>query len=112
MRTLDEHLCSDKQCEKLIELGFEEEYTISLYYELSYLTSRKDGILRSQALDFFRDKGWDFQIGSHLNKGYWFACSINSYGYTFHNFIKEYPEAESTLIDKLIEIQMGVQNGK
>jgi len=112
MRKLEEHFCTYEQAQNLIKLGLsQDKYGLSVEQygtdEFGY-----SGFLRSQALDFFRDKGYDFQIGSHLNKGYWFACSINSYGYALPNFKRTYPEAESALIDKLIELEKEAQNGK
>lgn len=111
MRKLEEYLCSDKQCEKLIELGFEEEDTVSLCYEASFLTSREDGILRSQALDFFRDNGYIHITPCTTMGNYWFRLVKNYFVYRTEQF-ETYHEAESALIDKLIELEMEVQNGK
>lgn len=112
MRELKDYFCTFTQKHQLLDLGFDGDsniITAEYYYNIS---TPFEGILRSQALDYFRELGWDFQIGSHLTKGYWFVCAIKGCGYALPNFIKEYHEAESALIDKLIELQKEARNEK
>ena len=116
MRELEEHFCTYTQTQKLMSLGLigiEHLKHITPSNEILYQLSESclGAILRSQALDFFRDKGLDFHIGGYSSKGFWFGCYKNNEGYCSPNF-KLYHEAESALIDKLIELEMDVQNGK
>ena len=118
MRKLEEHFCTFEQEEKLINLGFD-------HHQKVYVTDRETNyiILRSQALDFFRDKGYKCAISPFIldDKNEVPYIADNTFGYFIfknHKFVfdgvdfETYPEAESALIDKLIEIQMEVQNGK
>lgn len=124
MRKLEEHFCTYSQTLALKKLGFDEP-CLGFYAELrnpnegvlviEKCQNNNDGLLaplRSQALDFFRDKGYTFNSGLVTNEG--------KYAYDVVNHQLDYltatfdtcPEAESALIDKLIELEMGVQNGK
>lgn len=119
MTELKDYFCDYEQTQELIKLGLKDYKSLMVWNkENGVLKLGNSGVftiarapLRSQALDFFRDLGWDFQIGRHLTKGYWFACAIKGCGYALPNFIKEYHEAESALIDKLIELEMEARNG-
>lgn len=121
MRELKDYFCNFEQSQEIKQLGFDEQ-TFYAYAKFGAIYARLgknsniDGgsisaPLRSQALDYFMELGWDFQIVRHLTKGYWFACAIKGCGYALPNFIKEYHEAESALIDKLIELEKEARNG-
>lgn len=123
MRELKDYFCTETQSEKLKELGFNEK-CIGYWYtenesnrkidyqvcDLIFLGDEPDYVLaplRSQALDFFRDKGWQFAIKC-LNKMYWYEIYIGD-SISFDENITEdglydYHVSESALIDKLIEL--------
>lgn len=103
MRKLEEHFCTYEQREALIELGLnEEEHELSCEYYNLHVTPFA-GFLRSQALDFFRDKSISYQ---------WLIDRDYSKYFRPNNEFETFAEAESALIDKLIEIEMEAQNGK
>ena len=127
MRKLEEHFCSIMQSQELIKLGC--NYTalaVSLGSTLRQVPINYKPhpveikmFLRSQALDFFRDKK---MLGEIMAIDDW---NVYTYGIWLEDcmspFFKvetgtgeyiTYHEAESALIDKLIELEMEVQNGK
>ena len=115
MRELKDYFCTETQTKKLIELGFDGDmYIISAeYYYI--LSIPFNGILRSQALDFFRDKGYEHFVTPFTQEDSRFEIYVadDTYGYYIFKS-KEYAidavdfctyhEAESALIDKLIEL--------
>ena len=112
MRKLEEHFCTYKQAESIIDLGYEQNFIV-LRESLDEAAPTHAGVLRSQALDFFRDKGWQFAIKC-LDKMYWYEIYIGD-SISFDENITEdglydYHVSESALIDKLIELEMEVQN--
>jgi len=102
MRELKDYFCTFTQKQKLIELGFDGDAHIisaEYYYKID---TPFEGILRSQALDFFRDKGESYKwlIDRDYQK---YIKPDNKY--------ETVEEAESALIDKLIELETEAQHG-
>jgi hypothetical protein len=68
--------------------------------------------LKSQALKWFRDKGFDFAtVEKYKEKGKFYGGYINKpgerFGNSFGSNFKTYEESESACIDRLIEIIKG-----
>jgi hypothetical protein len=122
MRKIEEHFCTYEQAESIIDLGYEQNFIV-LRESLDESAPTHAGVLRSQALDFFRDKRYECAISPFVLVGKSEVPYIadNTFGYFIfknHKFVFdevdfETPrEAESALIDKLIELEMEAQNGK
>lgn len=135
MRELKDYFCNYEQSKELKALGFNEPcvFVYNSYKQLKgVITSSIDGDyvkidkwddrllapLRSQALDFFRDKkilgevrsvdSWDsytygIWMEDCMSPFFEVQIGINEYS-TYH-------EAESALIDKLIELEKEAHNG-
>ena len=118
MRELKDYFCTYEQTQELIKIGLsKEKYGLSVE---QYGTNKFKyiGFLRSQALDFFMDKkmlgevraldGWD-----NFTFSIWFEDSMAPFFKVTTEFIefKTYHEAESALIDKLIELEKDARNG-
>jgi hypothetical protein len=112
-----EEYFEDNQC--VSEWAYEEPFKINT--ELDHLTDKFNADddehyeysvavpLKSQALKWFRDKGFDFAtVEKYKEKGKFYGGYINKpgerFGNSFGSNFKTYEEAESACIDKLIEI--------
>ena len=105
MRELKDYFCTFKQENELFKIGFDTSQKIYIKHDvLRYV------ILRSQALDYFRELGYKIVINQN-KRGHWYE--IEKYGITrtqggwhTHEF------AESKAILRLIELEKEARNGK
>lgn len=113
MRELKDYFCTFTQKQQLLDLGFDGDshiITAEYYYNIS---TPFEGILRNQALDFFRDLGYK-AIKPMYNKSkrcHWFRFYYKNVQY---HTLKQptYHHAESALIGKLIELEKEARNEK
>lgn len=109
MRELKDYFCTFTQKQQLLDLGFDGDsniITAEYYYNIS---TPFEGILRSQALDYFRGLG--YKIVVNQNKP-WHWYEIEKDGLTrtqvgWHT----YEFAESEAISRLIELEKEARNG-
>lgn len=104
MRELKDYFCNYEQTQDLLKLGLSEKYGISAeQYETAEFGY--SGFLRSQALDYFRELGYMPQIRGIEAKWYVIDKVDSRYrAITADKNYQTYHEAESALIDKLIEL--------
>ena len=109
MRELKDYFCNVEQTQDLIKLGLSEKYGISAeQYETAEFGY--SGFLRSQALDYFRS---GYSWGELRCDDFYFVVYKNETAkYFFTEKQKTYHEAESALIDKLIELEKEARNEK
>lgn len=108
MRELKDYFCNYDQAQDLIKLGLSEKYGISAeQYETAEFGY--SGFLRSQALDFFRRRYLWSEYS--CNKVYFVVYINGTTKYFYTEKHKTYHEAESALIDKLIELEKEARNG-
>ena len=112
MRELKDYFCTFAQKQQLLDLGFDgDSYIISAEYYYN-ISTPFEGILRSQALDYFRELGYMLQIRGIEAKWYVIDKVDSRYrAITADKNYQTYHEAESALIDKLIELQKEARNG-
>ena len=115
MRELKDYFCTYEQTKELMKLGL-----IGIWH-LKHITPKNEipyqisenclgAILRSQALDYFRS---GYSWGELRCDDFYFVVYINETAkYFFTEKQKTYHEAESALIDKLIELEKEARNGK
>lgn len=114
MRELKDYFCTYEQTQELMSLGLigvEHLKHITPKNEILYQLSESclGAILRSQALDFFRELGYKFTI--HQNgKGHWYDIQTEDTIRIQPDWHK-YHECESMLIDRLIELEKEARNG-
>jgi len=126
MRELKDYFCNAEQSKELIELGFNGAVLavhlgsnlrqIPLAYNLNPHEIKAP--LRSQALDFFRDRKMLGEVSviddwNRYTYGIWLEDNMSPF-FKVETGINEYPtyhEAESALIDKLIELEKEARNG-
>lgn len=114
MRELKDYFCNFEQTQDLIKLGLSEKYGISAeQYETAEFGY--SGFLRSQALDYFRELGYDFNPYKSTNQlmvngGFNYIITTILDRYQSKLFFETYHEAESALIDKLIELENEARN--
>ena len=117
MREIQDYFCTFTQKQQLLDLGFDGDshiITAEYYYNIS---TPFEGILRSQALDYFRELGYDFNPYKSTNQlmvngGFNYIITTILDRYQSKLFFETYHEAESALIDKLIQIEKESRNGK
>lgn len=110
MRELKDYFCNFEQTQDLLKLGLSEKYGISAeQYETAEFGY--SGFLRSQTLDYFRELGWYGIIEGTQKHGFEWLIDRD-----FDKYIKppnnysSYNQAESALIDKLIELEKEARN--
>jgi len=124
MRELKDYFCTTEQSQKLKELGLNEDVlaisvdgeiriTPFIYYNTHPVEIKIP--LRAQALDFFREKGYETIIEKY-EAGYGYAIRFKVKKDTIiylQGDFTPYTEAESMLIDRLIEMELDkeVQDG-
>lgn len=109
MRELKDYFCNETQTQELIKLGLSEKHGISAeQYETAEFGY--SGFLRSQALDFFRDLG--YEIIQETTKSYicWHVI-IKGQVKTYVDGDLLFHVSESLLISKLIELEKEARNG-
>lgn len=107
MRELKDYFCNFKQENELFKIGFDASQKIYIKHDiLRYV------ILRSQALDYFRDLGYSAGLRGTTPYNWYLIerpdksiMSIKSGNYVSH------VHCESALIDKLIELEKEARNG-
>jgi len=115
MRELKDYFCTYEQTQELIKLGLKNYKSLMVWNkENGVLKLGNSGVftiarapLRSQALDFFMELGWKPQIK-------WYVIDKVDSRYraiTADKNYQTYHEAESALIDKLIELEKEARNG-
>lgn len=116
MRELKDYFCTPEQSQKLKELGLNEDVlAISLgstirVVPMNYNTHPVEVKmpLRAQALDFFREKGYETIIEKY-EAGYGYAIRFKVKKDTIiylQGDFTPYEESESMLIDRLIEMDL------
>lgn len=118
MRELKDYFCTPEQSQKLKELGFifapigyffnyEGRTLLSVNMDLS----EEEGLrapLRAQALDYFREKGYETKIEKYKN-GYCYEIEVkesNGLIIYLQGSFTPHKESESMLIDRLIEMEL------
>ena len=125
MKELKDYFCTPEQSQKLKELGFifapigyffnyEGRTLLSVNMDLSEEEDLR-APLRAQALDFFREKGYETIIEKY-EAGYGYAIRFKVKKDTIIHLqgdFTPYEESESMLIDRLIEMELDkeVQDG-
>ena len=120
MRELKDYFCNYEQTQKILSLGFagaEHLKHITPNNETLYNLSEScfGAISRAQALDFFREKGYETIIEKY-EAGYGYAIRFKVKKDTIiylQGDFTPYEESESMLIDRLIEMELDkeVQDG-
>ena len=125
MRELKDYFCTPEQSQKLKDLGcafapigyfFNHEGRTLLSVSMD-LSEEEDlrAPLRAQALDFFREKGYETKVEKY-EKGYGYEIEVKeSNGLTIYlqGGFTPHEESESMLIDRLLEMELDkeVQDG-
>lgn len=105
MRELQDYFCTYEQREELNKLGLnEEEHEVVCEYYVSKGIPFA-GILCSQALDFFRDLGWEIHI---TNDNYGIIVDSK---WVPSKYFDNPKELENSLISRLIELEKEARNG-
>lgn len=112
MRELKDYFCTYEQENELIRIGYTAKF-VSLFEGLEQTENFTSGILRSQALDYFRELGYIAGLRGTTPYNWYLIerpkksiMSIKSGNYVSH------VHCESALIDKLIELEKEARNGK
>lgn len=110
MRELKDYFCTFTQKQQLLDLGFDGDshiITAEYYYNISIPF---EGILRSQALDYFRELGYKIVINQN-ERGHWYEIEKDGIMRTQGGWLA-YEFAESKAISLLIELEKEARNGK
>lgn len=120
MKELKDYFCNYEQTQKLMSLGLigtEHLKHITPNNEILHKLSESclGAILRAQALDFFRENGYETKIEKY-EKGYGYEIEVKeSNGLTIYlqGSFTPHEESESLLIDRLIQMSLDkeVQDG-
>lgn len=112
MRELKDYFCDYTQREELNKLGLkdEEHEVVCEYYVSKGIPFA--GILRSQALDFFRDLGYTFNSCITANDNKFAYDCLNRFGDYLSESFDSPHQPESALISLLIELEKEARNGK
>jgi len=109
MRELKDYFCTYEQTQELIRLGLSETHEITAeHYKTEKLVYI--GFLLSQALDFFRELGYEIRVNSHAYNKHWFSI-IKSRKTHVGETINNYQKAESEAISLCIELEKEARNG-
>ena len=123
MRELKDYFCTPEQSQKLKELGLNEDVlaiSVGSTIRVVPMNYKPHPVevempLRAQALDFFREKGYETIIEKY-EAGYGYAIRFKVKKDTIiylQGDFTPYEESESMLIDRLIEMELDkeVQDG-
>jgi hypothetical protein len=107
MRNLEDHFCTYEQENQLIQIGYTEKF-ISLFEGLQQTENFTSGILRSQALDYFRELGYKIVINQN-ERGNWYEIEKDGITRT-QGVWHAYEFSESEAISRLIKLEKEVRN--
>jgi len=123
MKELKDYFCTPEQSQKLKELGLNEDVldiSVGSTIRVVPMNYKPHPVevempLRAQALDFFREKGYETIIEKY-EAGYGYAIRFKVKKGTIiylQGDFTPYEESESMLIDRLIEMELDkeVQDG-
>lgn len=121
MRELKDHFCTIEQSQKLKELGLNEDVlaiSVGSTIRLAPMNYKPHPVemktpLRAQTLDYFRVKGYETKIEKYKN-GYCYEIEVKeSNGLIIYRQgdFTPYTEAESMLIDRLIQMELDKEVG-
>jgi hypothetical protein len=123
MKELKDYFCTPEQSQKLKELGLNEDVlaiSVGSTIRVVPMNYKPHPVevempLRAQALDFFREKGYETIIEKY-EAGYGYAIRFKVKKDTIiylQGDFTPYEESESMLIDRLIEMELDkeVQDG-
>ena len=123
MRELKDYFCTPEQSQKLKELGLNEDVlaiSVGSTIRVVPMNYKPHPVevempLRAQALDFFREKGYETIIEKY-EAGYGYAIRFKVKKDTIiylQGDFTPYEESESMLIDRLLEMELDkeVQDG-